>query len=62
MIFFAQRTLESFDDEGRGGGNDGNGGLTVLDGELDGDTQTLPSTSGLCDILTDLLGCLNIPL
>jgi hypothetical protein len=32
--------LESLDDEGRCGGNDGNGGLSVLDGETDGDTET----------------------
>jgi hypothetical protein len=30
--------------------------LTVLDGQLDGDTETLPVTSGLGDIFTDLLG------
>lgn len=33
--------LEGADDEGRGGRDDGNGGLTVLDGELDGHTETL---------------------
>jgi len=50
------RLLEGLDDEGGGGGNDGNGGLTVLDGQLDGDTETLPVTSGLGDIFTDLFG------
>ncbi len=48
------RLLEGLDDKGRGGGNDGNGGLTVLDGQLDGDAQTLPVAGGLGDIFTDL--------
>ena len=30
--------------------------MTVLDGQTDGDTQTLPVTGGLGDIFTDLLG------
>ena len=50
------RLLKGLDDEGRGGGNDGDGGLTVLDGQLDGDAQTLPVTGGLGDIFTDLCG------
>lgn len=50
------RLLEGLDDEGRSGGNDGDGGLTVLDGQLDGDAQTLPVTGGLGDIFTDLCG------
>lgn len=33
--------LQGADDEGRGGRNDGDGGLTVLDGELDRDAETL---------------------
>jgi hypothetical protein len=49
-------TLEGTDDEGRGGGNNGDGGLTVLDSELDSHTETLPVTGGLGDVLTDLLG------
>jgi hypothetical protein len=48
------RLLEGLDDEGRSGGNDGDGGLTVLDGQLDGDAQTLPVTGSLGDIFTDL--------
>jgi hypothetical protein len=32
--------LERFDDEGGCGRDDRNGGLSVLDGELDGDSQT----------------------
>lgn len=50
------RLLEGLDDEGRGGGNDGDGSLTVLDGQLDSDAQTLPITGGLGDIFTDLCG------
>jgi hypothetical protein len=30
--------------------------LTVLDGQLDSDPQTLPVTSGLGDVFSDLLG------
>ena len=48
--------LKGLDDEGRSGGNDGDGGLTVLDGQADGDAETLPVASGLGDIFTDLLG------
>ena len=48
--------LKGLDDEGRGGGNDRDGGLTVLDGQADGDAETLPVASGLGDIFTDLLG------
>jgi hypothetical protein len=50
------RLLKGLDDERGGGGNDGDGGLTVLDGQLDSDTETLPVTSGLGDIFTDLCG------
>ena len=31
-------------------------GLPVLDGELDGDLQSLPLRGGLGDVLTNLLG------
>jgi hypothetical protein len=34
------RFLERFDDKGRSGWDDGDGGLTILDGELNGDTET----------------------
>lgn len=33
--------LQSLDNQSGGRGNDGDGGLTVLDGELDGDTEAL---------------------
>ena len=35
--------LEGTDDEGRGGRNDRDRSLTVLNGELDGDTETFLS-------------------
>lgn len=56
LLAVTWRLLESLDDKGRGGGNNRDGGLTVLDGESDGDTETLPVASGLGDIFTDLLG------
>lgn len=58
LLLFAvtRRLLKGLDDEGRGGGNDRDGGLTVLDGQADGDAETLPVASGLGDIFTDLLG------
>lgn len=51
--------LEGLDDEGRGGGNNRGGSLTVLDGELDGDTETLPVAGGLGNVFSDLLGGLR---
>jgi hypothetical protein len=56
LLAVSGRLLEGLDDEGGSGGNDGDGGLTVLDGQLDGDTETFPVTSGLGDIFTDLYG------
>lgn len=32
--------LKGFYDKGRSGGDDGDGGLTVLDGELDSDSES----------------------
>lgn len=60
LLTVSGRLLEGLDDEGRSGGNDGDGGLTVLDGQLDGDTETLPVTSGLGDIFTDLYGLVRL--
>ena len=56
LLAVSGRLLKGLDDEGGSGGNDGDGGLTVLDGELHGDAKTLPVAGGLGDIFTDLLG------
>ena len=56
LLAVTSRLLESLDDEGRGRGDNGYGCLTVLDGELDGDTETLPVGGGLGDVFSDLLG------
>jgi hypothetical protein len=56
LFAVARGLLEGLDHKGGGGGNDRDGGLTVLDGQADGDAETLPVASGLGDIFTDLLG------
>ncbi|ANB14590.1 60S ribosomal protein L12 [Sugiyamaella lignohabitans] len=48
--------LKSSDEERRGRGNNRDSGLTVLDGQLNSDTDTLEVLGGLGDIFTDLLG------
>lgn len=53
LLAVARRLLESLDDERRGGRNNGDGGLTVLDGQLDRDAKSLPVAGGLGDIFTD---------
>ena len=59
LLAVAWGLLESLDDERGGGGDDGDGRLTVLDGELDGDTETLPVAGRLGDVFSDLLGGLG---
>lgn len=56
LLLFAVtgRLLERADDEGRGGGNDRDGRLTVLNGKLDGNTEALPRAGRLRNIFTDL--------
>ena len=54
LLAVAGRLLEGLDNERRSGGHDGDGGLTVLDGQLDRDTEAFPVASGLGDIFTDL--------
>ena len=56
LLAVSGRLLEGLDDERRGGGNDRDGGLTVLDGQLDRDAESLPVAGGLGDIFTDLCG------
>lgn len=41
LLAVTRGLLEGLDDQGRGGGNDRDGGLTVLDGQADGDAETL---------------------
>jgi len=48
--------LKGLDDQGSGGGNNVDLGLTVLDGQLDGDLQTFPVLGGLGNVVTNLLG------
>lgn len=48
--------LEGSDDQGRGSGNNRDGSLTVLDGKLDSDTNTLELLGGLSNVFTNLLG------
>jgi hypothetical protein len=56
LLAVTRRLLEGLDHEGRSRGNDRDRSLTVLDGELDGDTETFPVTGSLGDIFTNLLG------
>lgn len=56
LLAVTRGLLEGLDDQGRGRGNDRDSSLTVLDGELDSNTETLPVTSVLGNIFTDLLG------
>ena len=48
--------LQSLDDQGGGRGHHGHLGLTVLNGQLNSDLQTLPVDGSLGDVITDLLG------
>jgi hypothetical protein len=41
LLAVTGRLLQSLDDQRRGGGHNRDGGLTVLDGELDRDTEAL---------------------
>ena len=57
LLSVTLRLLEGLDDESSGRRDDRDLGLTILDGELDGDAKTFPVLRGLLgDILTDLLG------
>ena len=52
-------TLQRLDDQSTGSRDDGNGSLTVLDGELASDSETLPVASSFGNVFSDLLGGLN---
>ena len=41
LLAVSRGLLQGLNDQGGGGGNDGDSGLTVLDGELNGDTEAL---------------------
>jgi len=56
LLAVTRGLLEGLDDKGGGGGHNRDGGLTVLDGETDSHTETLPVTSVLGNVFTDLLG------
>ena len=48
--------FQGFDDASCGGGNDGDLGLTILDGKLDGDAKAFPVLGGFFgDVFTDFL-------
>jgi hypothetical protein len=53
-------TLESLDDKGASGGNEGDGCLSVLDRKLDSDPESLPGTRGLGYIFTNFFRVLNV--
>ena len=57
LLAVSGRLLEGLDDEGGGRGDDGDGGLAVLDGELDGDAEALPVARRFGDVFTDPGGC-----
>ena len=59
LLAVTRGLLEGLDNEGGSAGNDGDGGVTVLDGQADSDPQTLHLLGGLGDIITDLLGGLE---
>jgi hypothetical protein len=60
LLPVARGLLEGLDDERRGRGNNRHLSLTVLDGQLDGDTESLPVASGFGDIFTDLCAALAL--
>lgn len=47
--------FQCFDDQRSSRWNDRDGGLSVLNGQADGDFQTLPVTGSLGDVITDFL-------
>lgn len=60
LLAVTRRLLKLLDDEGGSGGNDVDLGLTVLDGELAGDLKSLPVSGSLGDVVSDLLGGLQM--
>lgn len=56
LLAVADGLLQGLDDQRAGGRDDGDLCLTVLDGQLHSDTQTLPVLTGFSNVFTDLLG------
>jgi len=56
LLPVSNRLLEGLNDKGGGRGNNRDLGLTVLDGKLAGDFESLPVLRGLCDVIANLLG------
>ena len=54
LLLVTWRLLEGLDDQRRGGWDDIDLGLSVLDGELDGDSQTLPVAGVLGNVFRNL--------
>lgn len=59
LLLITRRLLQSLDDERRSRRHDVDLGLTVLNGQLDRDSQTLPVTGILGDIFRNLLRSLS---
>ena len=55
-----QYTFQRLDHQRARARNDSDGGLPVLDGELDGDAEALPVAGRFRDVFTDLLGGLRV--
>ena len=56
LLAVTRGLLEGLDDQRRGGGDNRDSGLTVLDGQTHSHTQTLPVASVLGNVFTNLLG------
>lgn len=54
-----EHTLQGFDNQGGGRGDNGHGSLTILDCELHGHAKTFPLRSSLRDVFTDFFGGLQ---
>lgn len=60
LLAVTRSLLQGLNDEGSGRRHDRDDGLSVLDGQADGDLQTLPVSGRLGDVVTNLLGRLFI--
>merc|ERR1719154_394443 len=55
LLTIPGRLLEGSDNKGAGRGDNLDTGLSVLDDKFNGDLETFPVTSGLHDVISDLL-------